>query len=87
MQGVDSLYLGWNQPRRAFIFPGHSIVVLIDGEVSVVLKDQEALNFRTKIREITHHLCGVAQTPWSRAVIADHPGDEAYTVIFREYFT
>lgn len=91
MRGVNSIYLGWGNPRAAISIIGHDVVVLTDGDKSAVLQGDTATRFRTDTSALTNHICGVKKSRDIARFLSSVPSDPhkvtAYDAIFDRYFS
>ncbi|MEP3667724.1 MAG: hypothetical protein ABJN42_13450 [Roseibium sp.] len=90
MQGINKTYLGWGNPRSAFLVQDHDIVVLTDAEKSCVLQGQSARDFRAELTDLSHHLCGVKSSAKAAKLLAEVPSDRhnlnVHNAIFDRHF-
>jgi hypothetical protein len=85
---MDSVYLGYSNPRKAYVLRGHDIVVLKDVDAAVVLQGKHASEFIRSVSDLTHHTCGVRKTETARALLESTGGvDEAYNFLFNTFFS
>lgn len=85
---MNHIYLGYDNPRKAWHLPGYDIVVLKDGDLAFTLEGPRAKEFLKRVSALSHHICGVRFDAESRKLmsIAKSSG-AAYALIFEEYLT
>jgi hypothetical protein len=89
MKGIQSIYLGWGNLRRAFTFDNLQtpLVVLIDGHQSAVLHDSNAMDFKKHIQELNRHLMGFTHSERMADLVRKTDKDTgAYNTIFDDYW-
>lgn len=85
---MHKIYLGWNSPYHAWTLDKAPVVVMQSGKDVCVLTDQEAHFFRSRVRELTYHSCGVKKFAWVTRMLKEIGGstEDAYEYLFNYHF-
>lgn len=91
MSKPGTVYLGWGNPRSAFSWGAHDLIILTDehGEELRILRGELAAEARSLFRRTTEYLCGIGPRPEGipdKNEVGDHRDLVLYNQIFDHYW-